>query len=95
MLQQKVTCPIGCNNPCCLDLRGVSEVVVPGKVCTECLGARYCSRDRHVLHWSEHKVQVVAERSGCIIARERTNSRNGCNCGTRYSYRYEGTRING
>ena len=55
VLQQEVPCPIGCNNPCCVDLKGVSEVVASGKVCTKCQVARYCSRECQVQHWDVHK----------------------------------------
>ena len=55
VLQQEVPCPIGCNNPHCVDLKGMSEVVASGKVCTKCQVARYCSRECQVLHWDVHK----------------------------------------
>ena len=55
VLQQEVPCPIGCNNPSCVDLKGVSEVVASGKVCTKCQMASYCSRECQVLHWDVHK----------------------------------------
>ena len=55
VLQQEVPCPIGCNNPRCVDLKGVSEAVASCKTCTGCGVARYCSRECQVGHWKEHK----------------------------------------
>ena len=55
VLQQEVPCPLGCNNPRCVDLKGVSEVVASCKTCTGCGVARYCSRECQVGHWKEHR----------------------------------------
>ena len=55
VLQQEVPCPIGCNNPRCVDLKGVSEVAASCKTCTGCGVARYCSRECQVGHWKEHR----------------------------------------
>ena len=55
MLRQQVPCPIGCNNPRCVDLKGVSEVVASCKTCTGCGVARYCSRECQVGHWKLHR----------------------------------------
>ena len=55
LLYQEVPSPVGCNNPVCLGLRGVSEAGVLCKNCTGCGVARYCSRECQVGHWKEHK----------------------------------------
>ena len=55
VLQQEVPCPVGCNNPHCLNLQGVSEIASSYKTCTGCGVARYCGRECQVGHWKVHK----------------------------------------
>ena len=55
LLQQEVPVTVGCNNPACLNLQGVAEMVTACKTCLGCQVARYCSRECQVGHWKEHK----------------------------------------
>ena len=55
VLQQEVPCPVGCNNPHCVNLKGISEIATSCKTCTGCGVARYCSRECQVGHWKVHK----------------------------------------
>ena len=56
LLQREVPCPVGCNNPHCGNLKGVSEIAASCKTCTGCGVARYCSRECQVGHWKEHRI---------------------------------------
>uniref|UniRef100_A0A383WPD8 MYND-type domain-containing protein n=1 Tax=Tetradesmus obliquus TaxID=3088 RepID=A0A383WPD8_TETOB len=50
--------PLCCNNPCCEELRGLSEqqlVAGKGCVCSRCRSARYCSKACQVAHHPAHK----------------------------------------
>ena len=54
-LLSEVACPVGCCNPGCVELRGVSEVKVAAKECIACKRVTYCSRECQVDHWKVHK----------------------------------------
>ncbi|WIA16530.1 hypothetical protein OEZ85_013207 [Tetradesmus obliquus] len=50
--------PLCCNNPRCVELRGLSEqllVAGRGSVCSRCRAARYCSKACQVAHHPAHK----------------------------------------
>ena len=55
LLVEQVPSPIGCNNPGCGDLRGLSELTASCKTCTGCGVVKYCSRACQVGHWKVHK----------------------------------------
>ena len=55
LLMEEVPSPIGCNNPGCGDLRGLSELTASCKTCTGCGVVKYCSRGCQVGHWKAHK----------------------------------------
>ena len=55
VLQQEVPSPVGCNDPECVDFKGVSEITASCKTCLGCGVARYCSRKCQVGHWKVHK----------------------------------------
>jgi len=55
LLMEEVPSPIGCNNPGCGDLRGLSELTASCKTCTGCGVVKYCSRACQVGHWKAHK----------------------------------------
>ena len=55
LLQREVPVPVGCNNPACLNLEGVAEMVTACKTCLGCHVACYCSRECQVGHWKKHK----------------------------------------
>ena len=46
--------PLGCNNPRCTNLDGVSEASA-AKVCSGCKRAHYCGTACAKAHWREHK----------------------------------------
>ena len=46
--------PLGCNNPSCTNLEGLSEASAV-KVCTGCHKVHYCSHGCIKAHWKEHK----------------------------------------
>ena len=51
-----VPCPVGCSNPGCISLEGVSEAAAAGRVCSRCRVAGYCSRACQEQHWKRgHK----------------------------------------
>ncbi|KAF6253232.1 hypothetical protein COO60DRAFT_1643321 [Scenedesmus sp. NREL 46B-D3] len=67
--------PHCCNNPCCVELRGVSELrLVGGKgcVCGRCRTARYCSRQCQLQHLKAHKpvCKRIAGQPGKAAAAE-------------------------
>jgi len=49
-----VPVPLGCNNPSCKNLDGVSEASA-AKVCSGCKKAHYCGTACMKAHWREHK----------------------------------------
>ena len=49
-----VPLPLGCNNPSCTSLDGVSEASA-AKVCSGCKKAHYCGTACMKAHWKEHK----------------------------------------
>ena len=49
-----VQVPLGCNNPNCTSLEGMSEAAA-AKVCTGCHKVHYCSFECIKAHWKEHK----------------------------------------
>ena len=49
-----VPVPLGCNNPSCINLDGVSEACA-AKVCSGCKKAHYCGTACVKAHWKEHK----------------------------------------
>ena len=49
-----VPVPLGCNNPSCSSLDGVSEASA-AKVCSGCKKAHYCGTACVKAHWKEHK----------------------------------------
>ena len=49
-----VPVPLGCNNPSCTSLDGVSEASA-AKVCSGCKKAHYCGTACVKAHWKEHK----------------------------------------
>ena len=49
-----VPVPLGCNNPSCVNLDGVSEASA-AKVCSGCKKAHYCGAACVKAHWKEHK----------------------------------------
>ena len=49
-----VQIPLGCNNPNCTNLEGMSEAAA-AKVCTGCHKVHYCSHECIKAHWKEHK----------------------------------------
>ena len=51
----EVPVSVGCSNPACVSLAGVSEVAVSNKACTGCKVVYYCSRECQVDHWKVHK----------------------------------------
>ena len=55
VLMVEVPTPVGCNNPGCMALGGVSEVEAAAKTCGGCRVARYCSQDCQRGHWKVHK----------------------------------------
>ena len=46
--------PLGCNNPSCINLDGVSDASA-AKVCSGCKKAHYCGTACVKAHWKEHK----------------------------------------
>ena len=46
----EVPVSVGCSNPACVSLTGVSEVAVSNKACTGCKVVYYCSRECQVDH---------------------------------------------
>ena len=48
-----VQIPLGCNNPNCTNLEGMSEAAA-AKVCTGCHRVHYCSFECIKAHWKEH-----------------------------------------
>jgi hypothetical protein len=55
LLQREVPVPVGCNNPVCLNLQGISEMKTACKTCLGCHVARYCSRECQAGHWKDHR----------------------------------------
>ena len=55
LFMEEVPSPLGCNNPGCGDLRGLSELTASCKTCTGCGVVKYCSRGCQVGHWKAHK----------------------------------------
>ena len=53
-VMQQVQVPLGCNNPSCTNLEGLSEAAA-AKVCTGCYRVHYCSPECLKEHWKEHK----------------------------------------
>jgi hypothetical protein len=51
----EVPVSVGCSNPGCVSLAGVSEVAVSNKGCTGCKVVFYCSKDCQVEDWKVHK----------------------------------------
>ena len=51
--------PLGCNNPRCVNLSGMSEAA-SAKVCTGCRKVHYCSPECIKAHWKEHKSYCVS-----------------------------------
>ena len=49
-----VPLPLGCNNPRCVSLTGMSEAAA-AKVCSGCHKVHYCSPECIKAHWKEHK----------------------------------------
>ena len=64
VLQQEVPVIVGCNNPICLNLRGMLESAASRKVCQGCNVAHYCSRDCQVGHWKDHMVTCKRLQKG-------------------------------
>ena len=50
VLLQEVPIVLGCSNPTCTDMKGVSEAAESNKKCTGCRMC-YCSRECQVAHW--------------------------------------------
>ena len=50
VLVQEVPIVLGCSNPSCINLKGVSEAAESRKKCTGCRMC-YCSRECQVAHW--------------------------------------------
>ena len=48
-----VQIPLGCNNPNCINLEGMSEAAA-AKVCSGCHKVHYCSPECIKAHWKEH-----------------------------------------
>jgi hypothetical protein len=55
VLMVEVPSPVGCNNPGCVNLRGLSEAETAAKACGGCKVARYCSQECQQTHWKVHR----------------------------------------
>ena len=62
LMLAEVPCTMGCSNPLCTNLSGVSEMEVKAgsrktvlKACTACNVVWYCSRECQVGHWKVHQ----------------------------------------
>ena len=62
LMLAEVPCTMGCSNPLCTNLSGVSEMEVKAgsrktvlKACTACSVVWYCSRECQVGHWKVHQ----------------------------------------
>ena len=62
LMLAEVPCTMGCSNPLCTNLSGVSEMEVKAgsrktvlKACTACNVVWYCSRECQVAHWKVHQ----------------------------------------
>ena len=62
LMLAEVPCTMGCSNPLCTNLSGVSEMEVKAgsrktvlKACTACNVVWYCSRECQVAHWKVHE----------------------------------------
>ena len=56
MLEEEVPLPLGCSNPGCMELSGLSEVAAHfTKACSACKVVRYCCSKCQKQHWQVHK----------------------------------------
>jgi hypothetical protein len=55
LLVEGVVLPVGCNNPLCSNLGGLSEAAAASKRCSRCKTANYCNAGCQEVHYNQHK----------------------------------------